>query len=304
MMFRWIYLLFLPLLACLATGCKERALTPPANPPAAASTNRQYYQVKGVVKEVKPAEKSVVIKHEEVPNYMPAMTMPFDVRDTNELRGLQAGDAVSFRMIIAGDDAWIDQLKKLNVPRAEELPSRPAFRVTRDVDPLKVGDPLPDYHFTNELGQAISTSQFKGQALAFTFFFTRCPYPTFCPLVSNNFNEAQKKLLALPDGPKNWHLLEISFDTELDSPDALKTYAGRYKYDPKYWSFVTGDLLEITAIADQVGETFWHDGPSITHNLRTVVVDAQGRVRKIIPENKWTSDELVAEIIKAAAAKP
>ncbi|MDB6108536.1 MAG: electron transport protein SCO1/SenC, partial [Pedosphaera sp.] len=233
-----------------------------------------------------------------------AMTMPFDVRDTNELRGLQSGDAVSFRMIIAGDDAWIDQLKKLNVPRAEELPSRPAFRVTRDVDPLKVGELLPDYHFTNQLGQAISTRQFKGQALAFTFFFTRCPYPTFCPLVSNNFDGARKKLLAMPDGPKNWHLLEISFDTELDSPDALKTYAERYKYDPKYWSFVTGDLLEVTAIADQVGETFWHEGGSITHNLRTVVVDAQGRVQKIIPENKWTSDELVAEIIKAAAAKP
>jgi hypothetical protein len=32
-------------------------------------------------------------------------------------------------------------------------------------------------------------------------------------------------------------------------------------------------------------------------------VDAQGRVQKIIRENKWTSDELVAEIVKAAAVK-
>src|SRR5207253_2367232 len=113
-------------------------------------------------------------------------------------------------------------------------------------------DVLPDYHFTNELGQAISTSQFKGQALAFTFFFTRCPYPTFCPLMSSNFSEAQKKLLALPDGPKNWHLLSISFDTENDSPEALKTYAAKYPYDPSHWDFVTGDLIDITAIAEQV----------------------------------------------------
>jgi protein SCO1/2 len=36
---------------------------------------------------------------------------------------------------------------------------------------------LPDYPMTNELGQAISLGQFKGQALAFTFIFTRCPFP-------------------------------------------------------------------------------------------------------------------------------
>jgi protein SCO1 len=63
-------------------------------------------------------------------------------------------------------------------------------------------------------------------------------------------------------------------------------------------------LIEITAIGDQVGETFGKENGSIVHNLRTVVVDAQGRVQKIIPENKWTSDELVAELVKAAQAKP
>ncbi|MDB6015734.1 MAG: Electron transport protein SCO1/SenC [Pedosphaera sp.] len=302
-MLRWNLLICLTLLAGGVVACKEQP-APPAAPPTVASTNLQYFQVKGVVKEVKPANKSVVIKHEEVPNYMPAMTMPFDVKDTNELAGLHPGDAVSFRMVIAGEDAWIDQIKKLDVPRAAE-PATPApIRIVRDVDALKVGDPFPEYHFTNELGQAVNTSQFKGQALAFTFFFTRCPYPTFCPLVSNNFDEAQKKLAASADGPKNWHLLSISFDTENDSPATLKSYAEKYNYSPEHWNFVTGDPLEINAIADQVGETFWHDGPSITHNLRTVVIDAQGRVQKIIPENKWTSDELVAEMVKAAKAKP
>jgi len=273
----------------------------------AASAHREYYQVKGVVRDVRPESSTVVIKHEEVPGYMMAMTMPFEVKDTNELRGLHIGDIVSFRMVLAGRDAWIEQIKKVGQTGAlaDAPPAQPQWRLARDVDPLNVGDRFPDYHFTNELGQAISTGQFKGQALAFTFFFTRCPYPTFCPLMSNNLNDTAKTLEALTDGPKNWHLFSISFDTEFDSPEVLKGYAGRYgHYDPAHWSFLTGDLTEITAIADQVGESFWHEGPSITHNLRTVVVDAQGRVQRIIPENKWTSDELVAEMVKAAQAKP
>jgi hypothetical protein len=35
-----------------------------------------------------------------------------------------------------------------------------------------------------------------------------------------------------------------------------------------------------------------------------VVVDAQGRVQNVMPENKWTADELVTELVKAAQAKP
>ncbi|MDB6122198.1 MAG: Electron transport protein SCO1/SenC [Pedosphaera sp.] len=295
------------LLALAVSSCSRKSEEPMREIQTTdTSTNQQIFQVKGEIKEIKPDGKTAVIKHEEVPNFMPAMTMPLEVKNTNELRGLKAGDVVSFRMIVTDSDAWIDQVQKLNEPRKlSELPSKSsALRVVRDVDPLKVGHPLPNYHFTNELGQAVSTSQFKGQALAFTFFFIKCPYPTFCPLMSGNFAEAQNKLLAMPNAPTNWHLMSITFDPESDTPAALKAYAEKYKYNPKHWNFVTGDLVEITAIADQFGETFGNEGGTIVHNLRTVVVDAQGRVQKIIPENKWTSDELVAEIIKAAQAKP
>ena len=49
---------------------------------------------------------------------------------------------------------------------------------------------------------------------------------------------------------------------------------------------------------------FWREGEgAISHNLRTVVVDARGRVQKIFAENKWTSDDLAEEIAKAAATR-
>lgn len=270
-----------------------------------ASTNLQTFQVKGVVKELKPDGKTVVIQHEAIPHYMPAMTMPFEVHDTNELRGLQPGEAISFQLVVTDTNGWIEHVKKLNAARATNLPSRSTYQLVRDVDPLQVGDLLPDYHFTNELGHAVSTKQLKGQAFAFTFFFTRCPYPTFCPLMSSNFEEAERKLLTMPNAPTNWRLFSISFDPEHDTPATLKAYATRYNYDPKHWSFVSGDLMDVTALGDQVGEYFGHDeNGGITHNLRTVVVDTRSRVQKIIPDNKWTSDDLVAELLKAAAVKP
>ena len=56
---------------------------------------------------INPSRKEIEIKHEAISNYMPAMTMPFDVRDTNELRGLEPGQTISFRLIVGQTEAWI-----------------------------------------------------------------------------------------------------------------------------------------------------------------------------------------------------
>lgn len=294
-------------LAVLAVSCgREQPVAPTTTPSVTPQATQQVFQVKGVVVELLPAEKSVRIKHEKIPDYMDAMTMPFEVRDTNELTGLEAGDTVVFRMTVTETDGWIDQIQKLLVPRTNALPSVPGLRFVRDVEPLNIGDALPDYRFTNHLGQAINLSQFRGQALAITYIFTRCPFPTFCPLMSNNFRQAQDALLKMSGGPTNWHFLTLTIDPEWDTPERLRNYAAGMRHDPKHWSFLTGDLVDITAIAEQTGLTFARDpdGVGISHNLRTVVVDAQGRVQNIIPENKWQPGELVAEIVKAAHAKP
>ena len=286
-------------------SCGKQSTAESRNASAPLQPTQQVFQVKGTITQLQTAEKSVRIRHETIPGYMDAMTMTFDVKDTNELAGLAAGDAVAFRLTVTDKDGWVDQIKKLSAPpRTNTLPTTGPFRFVRDVEPLSVGDALPDYHFTNQLGQAVSLHGFRGQALAITFIFTRCPFPTFCPLMSNNFRDVQEALRKAPNAPTNWHMLTLTFDPQWDTPARLKPYAEMYHADPRHWSFLTGDLVDITALTEQVGQVFTRDaeGPGINHNLRTVVVDARGRVQNIIPENKWKPEELVAEILKAAKA--
>jgi len=273
---------------------------------ATTSTNVQVYQVKGVIREVFPDKKKVKITHEEIPGYMEAMTMMLDVRDAKELAGFQPGDPVAFRMLVTDDDGWIDQLKKIDGPRTPLPAEPPGFRRIRDVEPLGIGDKVPDYTFTNTAGRVVKLSDFKGRALALTFIFTRCPFPTFCPRLSSNFAEAQSRLQALSGGPTNWNLLSITIDPEFDTPDRLKGYAQRYKADPRHWEHVTGALIDITAIGEQFGLQFWRGNPNepINHNVRTVVVDAAGRVQWVTNENEWKADAFVEQMVNAARAKP
>ncbi len=296
----WIVALLPVIFAGLS--CERAAPSASRQSPA-----QQVFSVKGVVKEVKPAEKLIKIEHEKIPNYMEAMTMDFEVRDAKEFLGVKPGDYISFRMIVTQKDGWIDQITRMGT--TQTVAAAPEeFRRVREVEPLKVDDVMPDYHFTNETGQAVSLSEFKGQAVAFTFLFTRCPFPTFCPRMSSNLEEAYKKLKADASAPTNWHLFTITFDPAFDSPAVLKSYAKRYAYDPSRWNYLTGELIDITAITEQFGLMFWRPDPKevtgISHNLRTVVIDAQGKIQQVFKDNTWKVDDLVAEIIKAAQKKP
>ena len=271
-----------------------------------ANTNLQTYQVKGVVVALGEDGKTVKIKHEEIPGYMASMTMEFEVRGTNELRGLTPGDSVAFRMLVTDDDGWIDQIKKLDAPKTDVPPQLPpGIRVVRDVEPLEVGDLVPEYRFTNQSGKIISTLDYRGRALALTFIFTRCPFPTFCPRVTSGFAEAQQILLTNSVAPTNWHLLSLTIDPEFDTPEVLKSYAYRNGGHPAHWTYATGSLLDLTAIAEQFGLQFWRDQPEglPNHNLRTVVIDAAGRVRTNLVGSAWTGAQLADELSQAARAK-
>src|SRR5207244_7545256 len=122
----------------------------------------------------------------------------------------------------------------------------------------------------------------------------------FCPFLANNFGEAQRQLLALPNAPTNWHLLTISFDPEFDTPTILKNYATGHGADFNHWTFATGEQIDISTISEQFGVLVSRDEVGgFSHNLRAVVIDASGRVRKIFIGNEWKTDELVQEMLKA-----
>lgn len=297
------------LLALAALSCRQEGSSPAstnATPHAVAGTNPQIYQVKGLIKELLPEKKKVKIAHEDIPGYMEAMTMMLDVRDAKELDGLQPGDSVTFRMLVTEDDGWIDQLKKVDGPRTPLPPEPSSFRRVRDVEPLAVGDKMADYTFTNTLGRAVRISDFKGKALAFTFIFTRCPFPTFCPRLSSNFETAQQQLKTINGAPTNWHMLSITIDPDYDTPERLKEYSTRYHADPQHWDYLTAPLIDITAIGEQFGLQFWRANPAepINHNVRSVVVDANGIIQWITPDNDFKPGVLAEQMVKAARVKP
>jgi protein SCO1/2 len=250
----------------------------------------------GVVEELKPADQIVVIKHGAISNYMDAMTMPFKVKDPGELAGLQRGSLVNFELHVGASESWVAKIVRTGTVSLSPLLTNAVVTVSPDAK-----YELLHYKFTNELGHAVSLSDFPGQALAITFFYTRCPLPDYCPRQSKNFEEASQRLAAMPNAPANWHFISVSFDPEFDSPEVLKAYARFYQYDPAHWSFLTGPKDKIHELAAAAGVVVQNSDGALNHNMRTLIIDAHGRLQKVFPFGGNLSAEIVDQIIKAAA---
>jgi protein SCO1/2 len=106
---------------------------------------------------------------------------------------------------------------------------------------------IPDFNFTNQLGQQVSMKDLEGKVLVADFFFTHCP--TICPGMTRNMKKLQ-------DGIKNGEevgnteanfvqFLSFSIDPERDSVPQLKKWADRFQINPENWWLLTGDRKKI-----------------------------------------------------------
>lgn len=75
-----------------------------------AGSAEERYEFKGKVVSIEREKKQVTIDHEEIKDYMDAMTMPFPVRDEHELDGLESGDKIKGMLVINGDQYWVEKL--------------------------------------------------------------------------------------------------------------------------------------------------------------------------------------------------
>jgi protein SCO1/2 len=278
-------------------GCKPQASAPP--PPGPVPKN---YFVHGVVQSVALDRRHAVIKHDAIPGYMAAMTMEFPARDTNALNGISAGDEINFTLAVTETDDWIEIIQRVGKTNTSGLSGPAGWHV---VEPeLELGDTLPDYEFTDENNRPVRFSDYRGRAVAFTFFFTSCPLPDFCPRMNRNFAEVRKILYTATNAPSNWELLSISFDSSFDTPQMLSGYAKFYRGDDtNCWLFVVASTNTLAGLAPKVDLSFWREGGSISHNMRTVVIDTAGRISHQFDGNEWTPQELADAIIAAARKK-
>ena len=268
------------------------------------AVNEKRYPVKGKVIEVNKTDRTATLKHEEIPGYMPAMTMPFKIKNESDLQMLKPGDEVTATLIVSDVDSWIEVTAIVE----GGSPLTPTTAVPGEPKP---GDDIPDFGLINQDGKRVRLSQYKGSAVALTFIYTRCPQPDQCTLMSTNFAAVEKALAAEPDVYAKTHLLTISFDPDYDTPKVMRSYGashtGRYTDETfQHWEFLTGSQDEVKGVAQFFGMRYFTDTSSgeeqVIHSLRTAVIGPDGKLLKLYRGNDWKPEQIIDDL-KALATQ-
>ncbi len=262
--------------------------------------NNRVYTLQGQVVAIDAARKLATIKHEEIKGFMPAMTMPYEVKEAKLLYGIAPGDLINARLTIEPSTAYLTEVHKvgsapLEAPPPETAAAGPA---SSGFELIKPGEPAPDAKFVDENGRPRTFASFKGHPVVVTFIYTRCPMPTFCPLMDRHFASIQQTIKTNA-ALKDVRLVSVSFDPATDTPPVLKKHAKELGADPKVWTFLTGDRDDIDKFAARFGVSVARaldDQRDITHNLRTAIVGADGRLVKVYTGNEWTPEQVVVDL--------
>lgn len=75
---------------------------------AATRARPELYEARATVLWSEPGR--IYLNHEEMPGFMDAMAMGFDVRDRSILEGIDPGSDVQFRVVVEADTFYIDQI--------------------------------------------------------------------------------------------------------------------------------------------------------------------------------------------------
>jgi protein SCO1/2 len=236
-----------------------------------------------------PGRFEMTVRHEDIPGFMPAMTMGYFLKEGLRSDGLAAGDLFTATLVVNGGDLYVQDVHKTGH----------AARPVKIMDVMGAGDAVPDDRLVDQTGATRRLTDWKGRALAVTFVYTRCPVPDFCPLMDRHFADLQKTILADAALRDRVHLVTISFDPAHDTPAAIEAHAKTRGADSRVWSYLTGDAAAIDHVTSRFGVSAIqeHDAPeSITHNLRTAVIDPTGRLVTIYNGNEWTVDGLLHDL--------
>jgi len=132
-----------------------------------------------------------------------------------------------------------------------------------------------DSTWTSATGKKLRMSEFKGQVQIVTMFFARCEFA--CPILIHDMKRIEA---ALPATLRtNVGFLLVSFDSERDTPEALRAYGQRVELDPERWTLLRGSQDDVLELAALLGIKFKKDSRGqFAHSNVITILNSTGEI--------------------------
>jgi cytochrome oxidase Cu insertion factor (SCO1/SenC/PrrC family) len=159
------------------------------------------------------------------------------------------------------------------------------------------GIPSPGFSLTNQFGQRISLSAFRGKVVILAFTDSQCT--TVCPLTTQSMLAAKDLLGRAGDQVQ---LLGIDASPAAINVSDVLAYSRSHGM-VNQWDFLTGTLPELKAVWKHYGVEVQITQGQVDHTPALFVIDPQGRERKVyLTTMAYASISQAADLLAMEAA--
>jgi len=288
-------------LSLFAAGCPqvERSASDAGAAGAAAKASDGRHPLTGEILRVETERGILVVRHDEIKGYMPAMTMEFLV-SAGDLALAKPGQRIRAELIPSEDgDFRLEKIWPIDQVTADTIAANER-RLREDTHNRgkgayrEVGETVPSFALLDQDARVVEIARFRGRQIMINFIFTRCPVATMCPAATAKMVATQQ--LARQAGMTNLELVSITLEPDFDTPGVLKEYAVARGIDTSNFSFLTGPEGAIRDLLTQFGVIAQYEGDILQHTLTTLLVDPNGRIAHRTDGSQWAPADFVAKM--------
>lgn len=255
--------------------------------------NAPGYPLVGVIISVDDETKTLEVAHEDIPDFMPAMTMRFEV-DPGDLKNARAGQKIRARLLRTEEGGFrLVRIWPLDEEAAKDL-EKFNEQLQEQTEALSVGyyygegDDAPDFALLDQFGETVTSERLKGKPFYLNFIFTRCTDAHMCPLSTSKMATLQTMVA---DAGLDVSFVSITMDPEFDTPGVLRQFAEAYGIDGENFHFVTGPKSAVRNLIKSYGVTAIDNVDTVMHSLATVLIAEDGSIVKRSEKSAWSTDE-------------
>lgn len=137
------------------------------------------------------------------------------------------------------------------------------------------GDPAPEIRLTDQHGQSVALSDFRGKVVALTFFDPHCA--DVCPLTALELRRAAEVLG--PDKADRVAFLAVNVNDRVNSPADVAEFTAKHQLaQVPNWHFLTGAPPQLEAAArDYFVYAVRSDETRVDHTGGIFIIDPDGR---------------------------
>ena len=258
-------------------------------------SSRKEYNVVGVVLDKFPERNELSIHHDEIPNFMMAMTMNFKLAKHLNVNSFEIGDSVHFKLFIEKNNIYSDYFQIIDNVEIREPEEDDWFSDDEEYSSIRIGEQFTDVTFTDYNNKELKLSDYNDEFMFITFIFTRCPIPNMCPALIYK----QKYIADKFEDHGNVNVLTISFDYLYDTPEVLKEKFSTLNSNTDNWHFLSSynHINDLYMLTKQSSFAFWGvEKNDIGHNMRTILIGPDLKFLKYYDGNEWSVKDAYEDI--------